>query len=136
MIGVGLGAAETVSNDLALSNAPATKAGAASAISETAYELGAVLGTAILGSLLTAVYRAKLVLPDGLSGVAERKATETLAGAVEVSGEHRGELGTSVGDAAAMAFESGVTAAAIASALCVTLAAIAGAVLVRKSAVA
>ncbi len=53
-IGAGVGAAETLSNDLILGSVPPAKAGAASAISETAYELGAVLGTAVLGSILTA----------------------------------------------------------------------------------
>src|SRR6478609_4011380 len=57
-LGIGIGMAETVSNELILSSAPPEKAGAASAVSETAYELGAVLGTAVLGGLLTAMYRA------------------------------------------------------------------------------
>lgn len=48
-IGAGVGAAETISNDLILASAPPAKAGAASAVSETAYELGAVLGTTVLG---------------------------------------------------------------------------------------
>ena len=56
LLGVGIGAAETVSNELILSSAPPAKAGAASAVSETAYELGAVLGTAVLGSILAAHY--------------------------------------------------------------------------------
>lgn len=45
ILGAGIGAAETISNDLILSSVPAEKAGSASAISETAYETGAVLGT-------------------------------------------------------------------------------------------
>lgn len=49
ILGIGIGAAETISNELILAHAPAEKAGAASAVSETAYELGAVLGTAVLG---------------------------------------------------------------------------------------
>ena len=58
LLGIGIGAAETVSNELILASAPPEKAGAASAVSETAYELGAVLGTTILGGILTAFYRA------------------------------------------------------------------------------
>ncbi len=65
VLGIGIGAAETISNELILSSAPAAKAGAASAVSETAYELGAVLGTAILGGIITAFYRGALVLPRG-----------------------------------------------------------------------
>ena len=63
---LGVGAAETISNDLILSAVPPTKAGAASAISETAYEVGAVLGTAVLGSILTAGYRNGIVAAGGL----------------------------------------------------------------------
>ncbi len=40
LLGIGIGAAETVSNELILSSAPSAKAGAASAVSETAYEVG------------------------------------------------------------------------------------------------
>src|SRR5690606_4001069 len=42
-MGAGTGAAQTVSGELIISSAPPDKAGAASAISETAYEFGAVL---------------------------------------------------------------------------------------------
>ncbi|MGB4779649.1 MFS transporter, partial [Microbacterium sp.] len=68
LLGIGIGAAETVSNDLILASAPPSKAGAASAVSETAYEVGAVLGTAVLGGILTAAYRTGLVVPVGLPG--------------------------------------------------------------------
>ena len=57
LLSLGIGAAETISNDVIVSSVPADKAGAASAISETAYELGAVLGTAVLGGILSAVVR-------------------------------------------------------------------------------
>ena len=39
---------------------PPDKAGSASAVSETAYELGVALGIALLGSLLATLYRAGL----------------------------------------------------------------------------
>ena len=86
LLGAGIGAAETVSNELIISSAPADKAGAASAVSETAYELGAVLGTATLGTILTASYRAAVVLPDGLTGAQAHAARETLGGATTVAG--------------------------------------------------
>ena len=82
LLGMGIGAAETVSNDLILASAPPAKAGAASAVSETAYELGAVLGTAVLGGILTAGYRSGIVLPAGLPADAADAARETLAGAM------------------------------------------------------
>lgn len=107
-LGVGIGMAETVSNDLVLASAPPHKSGAASAVSETAYELGAVLGTAVLGSILTALYRAHLVLPAGISEAAAAAARETLAGAVTTSAELGGAVGQQLMSAAAHAFDSGV----------------------------
>src|SRR6478672_10510363 len=80
---LGVGAAETISNDLILGAAPAAKSGAASAISETGYEVGSLLGTAVLGSILTASYQRNLVLPAGLpqaDPAAAGQARETLAG--------------------------------------------------------
>lgn len=85
LLGAGIGAAETVSNELIISTAPAAKAGAASAVSETAYELGAVLGTVTLGSILTASYRAAIELPAGLTAAQSHAASETLGGAVAVA---------------------------------------------------
>ncbi|NSC20650.1 MFS transporter [Streptomyces albus subsp. chlorinus] len=57
VVGVGAGLAFTVTADVLLSSVPKEQAGAASAVSETAYELGAALGIALLGSVVTGVYR-------------------------------------------------------------------------------
>ncbi len=107
-LGIGIGSAETVSNELVLASAPPNKAGAASAVSETAYELGAVLGTSILGGILTASYRGAIVIPAGLPEAAADTARETLAGAVAVSGQVDAALGEALRVAAAHAFDSGV----------------------------
>lgn len=112
-LGIGIGAAETVSNELILASAPPAKAGAASAVSETAYELGAVLGTAVLGGILTALYRTQLIVPAGVPAEAADAARETLAGAVAVSGELDPAIGQALRDAAAHAFDSGVTVTAL-----------------------
>jgi DHA2 family multidrug resistance protein-like MFS transporter len=111
-LGLGIGAAETVSNELVLAHAPAAKAGAASAVSETAYELGAVLGTATLGTILTASYRNAVVLPDGLSAEQSAAASETLGGAVSVAGELPTDIGATLLESARVAFDSGVNVAA------------------------
>lgn len=78
-IGLGVGFALTVATDAVVSAAPPAKAGAASAVSETAYEMGVALGIALLGSLHTALYRAALVLPPGLPD--DGGARESLASA-------------------------------------------------------
>lgn len=108
MLGVGIGMAETVSNELILSSAPPAKAGAASAVSETAYELGAVLGTAVLGSIIAAHYAAAIELPAALTGAQAEAARETLAGAAVVASELPAAVGEQLMQAAAHAFDSGV----------------------------
>ncbi|WP_460795799.1 MFS transporter [Microbacterium sp. GXF0217] len=133
VLGVGIGAAETISNELILSNAPAEKAGAASAVSETAYELGAVLGTAVLGGLITAFYRGSLVIPDGIPSDAADAARETLAGAYTEAHRLPTELGDALWNAAASAFGSGVTVTSLIGAGLVVVAGIIAAVTLRTS---
>ena len=123
-LGVGIGAAETVSNELILASAPPAKAGAASAVSETAYELGAVLGTTIIGGLLAAFYRANLAIPDGLPDAAADAARETLAGAVAASSSLDATLGQALRDAAASAFDAGVGVTALIGAGLIVVAAV------------
>ncbi len=130
-LGIGVGMAETVSNELILTSAPPEKAGAASAVSETAYELGAVLGTAILGGLLTALYRANLVLPAGLPADAASASRETLAGAMHAAETVGGDLGAALADAAAHAFDAGVVVTALIGAMLVALAALVAATTLR-----
>ncbi|MCU1479469.1 MAG: major facilitator superfamily 1 [Subtercola sp.] len=108
LLSLGIGAAETISNDLIISAVPEDKAGAASAVSETAYELGAVLGTAVLGSILTAFYRSNVVLPFGLTDGQASSASETLGGAVGVANDIPWSLGTTLLQSARDAFDSGV----------------------------
>lgn len=124
ILGIGVGSAETISNDLILSSVPSEKAGAASAISETAYEVGAVLGTAVLGSILTAGYRNGVVLPEGLDPAAASAASETLGGAVEAANSLPGPQAAELLASAQAAFDSGVVAtSAIGIALMVAAAA-------------
>ncbi|PKQ35934.1 MAG: MFS transporter [Actinobacteria bacterium HGW-Actinobacteria-11] len=133
VLGIGIGAAETISNELILSSAPAAKAGAASAVSETAYELGAVLGTAVLGGIITAFYRGALVLPAGLPADVAHAAEETLAGAYTAAQELPAQLGTALWDAAAAAFGSGVTVTSLIGAGLVVVAGVIAAVTLRKA---
>ncbi len=109
VLGAGIGAAETLSNDLIVSSVPTEKAGAASAVSETAYEMGAVLGTAVLGSILTASYGANLQLPTGLDPEAAAAARETLGGAHAVATSLPAEQANVLLTTAGAAFDSGVT---------------------------
>ncbi|PQZ86973.1 MFS transporter [Arthrobacter sp. MYb227] len=121
VLGAGVGMAETLSNDLALSAVPASKAGAASAISETSYEVGSVLGTAVLGSILNAVYTRNLRVPGSLSAEQADAARQTLGGAHEVVAElpaAKAAAGEQLLASASSAFDAGVV---ITSAIAVAL---------------
>ena len=108
LLSLGIGAAETISNDVILSIVPADKAGAASAISETAYELGAVLGTAVLGGILTATYSAHVALPAGLDAAGAVSASKTLGGATAVASSLPTPQSAELLTSAQQAFGSGI----------------------------
>lgn len=122
VLGIGVGLAETISNDLALSAVPPARAGSAAAISETAYEVGSVLGTAVLGSILNAAYTRGVAIPSSLDPEAADRARQTLAGATDVADSMSpGSAATGLAESAARAFDGGVTiTAAIAVVLMVT----------------
>ena len=134
ILGAGVGAAETISNDLILSAVPAQKAGAASAISETAYESGAVLGTAVLGSILTAAYRSGVEVPASVTGAAAATAGETLGGAVEVAGTLPDPVAEALLTSATHAFDSGVVLTSAIGAGLMVVAAVIAAVALRRPA--
>ena len=108
VLGLGIGAAETISNDLIIAAVPPAKAGAASGVSETSYELGAVLGTAVLGSILTASYSSGIQVPAGISSEQADAASQTLGGAVSVARSVGDPLGPQLLESARHAFDSGV----------------------------
>ncbi|MEU8675728.1 MFS transporter [Streptomyces sp. NPDC048560] len=84
VVGVGAGFAFTVTADVILSTVPKEQAGSASAVSETAYELGAALGIALLGSIVTGVYQG-FETPAGVGSDTASAAHESLGGAVEAA---------------------------------------------------
>lgn len=81
VLGLGTGISMTLSTDAVVSAVPRQRAGAASSISETAYELGIALGIAILGSLQTALYRTQLDIPADTPRAEAVAAQESLASA-------------------------------------------------------
>jgi MFS transporter, DHA2 family, multidrug resistance protein len=86
VVGVGLGLAFTAASDIIIGSVMPQRAGAAAAVSETAYELGMALGIATLGSIITAVYRG-LAIPTGTPDAVASHARESLAAAVDASGK-------------------------------------------------
>lgn len=111
VVGVGAGFAFTVTADVILSTVPKDQAGSASAVSETAYELGAALGIAVLGSIVTGVYRG-FATPAGVPSDVASAAHESLGGAVEASGALAPDTATALVTAAQEAFVDGLRIAA------------------------
>ncbi|MFC9772008.1 MULTISPECIES: MFS transporter [unclassified Pseudarthrobacter] len=136
ILALGVGTAETISNDLILGAAPAHKSGAAAAISETGYEVGALLGTAVLGSILTASYQHNLHLPAAVDSTAteaaRHSAGETLAGAMDLAAALPAPLADTVRQSAAAAFDSGVHVTAAIGLVLMATAAACAAVVLRK----
>ncbi|UNO39058.1 MFS transporter [Streptomyces sp. MST-110588] len=115
VVGVGAGFAFTVTADVILSSVPKEQAGAASAVSETAYELGAALGIALLGSVVTGIYR-DFATPDGVPERAAEAARESLGGAVEAAAGLPPAAGERLLRAAQDSFVGGLETAAVAGA--------------------
>lgn len=107
IVSFGAGIAETTTNDAIMNSVAPENAGAASAISETGYELGAALGVAVLGSVATAAYRGRI----DLTGIPESivdTARDTLGGALAVARELPAAQGQALRESAAHAFTFGV----------------------------
>ena len=117
VLNAGLGAAMTVAVDGIMAAIPPQRAGAGASVSETANELGIALGTAILGSIMVAVYRSNLGTPAGASAADLAHARETLGAAVSASERLGGPAGTALLDAARSAFVDGVRVASLVAAV-------------------
>ncbi len=84
LMSLGLAPVFTIANELIISAAPPERAGAASAIAETASEFCGALGIAVFGSVGLALYRGSLAdsMPGSASADAASAAMATLGGAV------------------------------------------------------
>lgn len=72
LAGLGLGATISVASTAIVESAPPHRAGMASSVEEVAYEFGALLSIALLGSLLTGLYTVFVQLPPGVDAAAAR----------------------------------------------------------------
>ncbi|WP_351224099.1 MFS transporter [Streptomyces sp. NPDC002133] len=130
VVGIGAGFSFTVTADVILSSVPKEQAGAASAVSETAYELGAALGIALLGSVVTGVYR-DFATPAGVPSGAASAAHESLGGAVEAATALPQQQGAALVGAAQDAFVDGLRLASGAGAVVLLATAVAAWFLLR-----
>ncbi|RZQ60092.1 MFS transporter [Amycolatopsis suaedae] len=110
VLAAGIGGVATIATELVLATAPPERAGAASAISETANEFGGAAGIALLGSLGAVVYRGDLAesAPVGLAPEALARARETLGAAFDVATGLPADLGGALTSAASRSFVTGL----------------------------
>jgi MFS transporter, DHA2 family, multidrug resistance protein len=124
---------DTLATDLAVGAAPPERAGAASALTETAAEFGGALGIAILGVIGTGIYRGRLTgtLPSGILPASAAAARDTLGGAVAAAGNLPGQAGEVLVRVARQAFTQGLHVAFAVSAAAMLGAAVLAAIQLR-----
>jgi DHA2 family multidrug resistance protein-like MFS transporter len=127
LISLGLAPVFSVTTELIVGAAPPERAGAASGMSETFFELGGALGLSILGSIGLAIYRGGIAdrLPASIPADATAAARDTLGAAVSAAQQLPGPAGETLLAIARQSFVDGMhVAAAIGTALAVVLAGI------------
>jgi DHA2 family multidrug resistance protein-like MFS transporter len=123
-----------LATDIIVGSAPVARAGAASAISETSSELGGALGIAILGSIGTAVYRARMAaaMPNGVPSDVREIARGTLGGATAVAERLPGQLGAALLGTARDTFTQAFVMTSIVNALLMLATAVAATLMLRQ----
>ena len=123
-----------LATDIIVGSAPIERAGAASAISETSSELGGALGIAILGSIGTAVYRARMAaaMPNGVPSDVREIARGTLGGATAAAERLPGQLGAALLGTARDAFAQAFVMTSIVNALLMLATAVAATLMLRQ----
>ena len=121
---IGTAPCATIIADLVVSSAPEERAGAAAALNELASELGGALGIALLGSLVTVVYRSALSanVPSALHGQSLELALRGIGAAAAAAYAGQGTQGlmavarTAYSDATQVAFWVGAVIILLAAA--------------------
>ncbi|GAA3652346.1 MFS transporter [Streptomyces chitinivorans] len=99
-----------------LNEAPAHQAGGAAAIGETAYQLGAGMGIAVLGTVMNAAYAPGVRRAAGVPEAAGEDAAHSLGAAYEVAERLGGPDGQALREAARESFVHGLHVALLVSA--------------------
>jgi MFS transporter, DHA2 family, multidrug resistance protein len=130
ILSLGLAPVFTMATDVIVGLAPSERAGMAAALSETSTEFGGALGIAVLGSIVTAVYRSAMAsaTPPGVPFAAADAARDTLGAAAAIAASLPEHTGAALLAAGRDAFTNAVVLTATVSALLVLVAAIVTAV--------
>ena len=124
LVGVGAGMIDPVTNTIILGSAPPEQSGAASALSETGYELGGAFGAAILGAVLVGTYSRELSAVDlPLDPSQSTELSDNVNSAHVLAESLPDDLAAAVIDVADKAFTSGMGwASAVAVGCCIATA--------------
>ncbi|MEV1009737.1 MFS transporter [Streptomyces sp. NPDC049881] len=128
LLGFGLETTLFASYESMLSDVPVRQAGGAAAIGETAYQFGAGLGIAVLGSIMNAVYGPAVHRFKGVRGDESAAAGHSLGEAYAVASRVGGGAGEALRQAARDAFVHGMKTTLLVSAVLL----LAGAVAARR----
>jgi DHA2 family multidrug resistance protein-like MFS transporter len=133
ILSLGLSPVFTMAADVIVATVRPERAGMAAALSETSTELGGALGIAILGSIVTAVYRRVMAstAPIALPSAADAAAHDTLGGAAGIAASLPEQTGAALLASARQAFTDAVVLTAVVNAALVIVAAIVTAVVLR-----
>ncbi|MFZ2613870.1 MAG: MFS transporter [Raoultella planticola] len=85
LLGFSVASALLASSSAIMAAAPKEKAAAAGAIETMAYELGAGLGIALFGLILTRSYSSSIVLPGGMDGQVAAQASSSISEAIALA---------------------------------------------------
>ncbi|MFE9297270.1 MFS transporter [Streptomyces niveus] len=127
LLGFGLQSTLFGAYESMLSEAPPEQAGGAAAIGETAYQLGAGMGIALLGSVMNAAYAPALSsgAVDGVPAAAGSAAANSLGQAYQVAAQLGGPAGEALRIAARHSFVHGLHVTLLVSAALLLLGAVA-----------
>jgi DHA2 family multidrug resistance protein-like MFS transporter len=119
VVSAGLGPMMALATDMVIGAAPPERAGAAAAISTTAPQLGGALGIAVLGSVITAVYRVETdgAVPAGAPDPVAAAVHDNLGATLSAVGGRSDTLSADLVDVAQAAFTTGFQVAAGVSAV-------------------
>jgi hypothetical protein len=107
VMGAGMGLVMAPASEVIMTSVPPERAGLASAVNDTVREVGGSLGVAIIGSVVSAGFRAHLAT-GGLPGAAARNARSSIAGAEAVAA-HAGTHGAALVTSAHSAYTAGLS---------------------------
>jgi EmrB/QacA subfamily drug resistance transporter len=117
LLGSGMGFALAPSTESIMGSLPRDKAGVGSAVNDTSREVGAALGVAVVGSLLSSLYGSRFLdqVPATVPAGARDAAHGSLGAALAVSGQ-LGRAGAGIADAAREAFVYAMSRASLVTA--------------------